>query len=478
MIRRKDRNVKPFGNLKAFVHPDKVELVIKPKSATLLEADGFQSVRERWTEAYDLRWNPHLLEGHKWWEYAGYNDDIRVTFRGRTSHLDDPRDWLSQPFPDALRLFTSGVEWSYIGFIRITSRTTDPQRYMDYLGEILADLEVLGIQTSPRELEIAANVPNSPQGRKFARLCRLSRDNPSDLVHFRQSTGRQPHSGPSRNGVREYSLSRTYQRFGDDNGDRFKRQNSGRKMLAVYYRKEVSDLDEIRVELRLGPRGCREFLRSKAYDDLLQDPNSPIPERDYQPKALCEMLNLIGSQEYLFRSRVLCERVDLDGLCRNNLKLGAIKNSLRALSTRGIRSRAVQVGVTSQEIPTEKVDMPPLKFVCPKVGSPLKGSLVSNTKSSTTNSKSIKLLTSTTLYQSHVPRPPLISTDDNLVPERVQPRNRGQKDNHVSGPDPPSKPSGRDVHRSHPTSGPDNEVNLPLVRERILTNTNTQTEEN
>ena len=334
---RSSRTIESF-RVMPVLHPDKIELRVNWQSAYLLEPEGFTDIRNSWSKNLGVVWRPPTQPSKSKWTWMASNGDFRITLIGTTCHLENPQDWLKQPFPSSEQLSHDLCQWRYIGVVRLTCKTADPRVYLQYVGKFLEHCEQMGIEETPREIEIACDVPNDEEGKRFARLCRLKRDNPSDLTHFRQGFRNKAFQGPSREGLREYSMFETYQSsdFFSDGRHKERRQNGGRCQLVVYPSNEIRPrTDDIRVELRIGPRRLREFMNSPAYESLMQSSCYPIPQRDYIPRSVSPTLNLLSFIEPLFASHVQVEVIDLDRLYKDYPETKRWK--LKSLSTRGQR---------------------------------------------------------------------------------------------------------------------------------------------
>lgn len=339
--------VPPF-EVTPVLHPDKIEMRILHTSAHLLDPKGFAEVRSIMEKELHVKWRrPTQPESLSKWTWPAVNDDVRISFIGTTAHLKDRRTWLSQPFPSSEDLSDQLCWWKYIGLMRITSKTHDPVLYLHYLSKVFQLIERIGIREVPREIEIAADVPNNPDGRRLARCVRPKRDNPLDLAHFRIGYGNKVFEGPSRDGMNEYSNFATFP--GNDVFSKERKNNDnkvgGRLQLKVYESKYVRPgTDEIRIELALGPTRLRELLKSPTLEALKLNESYPFPKRSCPAKAASPTLELLAFADFFFLENILVQDLDEQKIRRKYpiLRYQRLNN----LSIRGKRFKALSMGLT------------------------------------------------------------------------------------------------------------------------------------
>lgn len=333
------------------LHPDKIEMRIVHTSAHLLDRKGFAEVRSMLENELHVNWRrPTQPESLSKWTWSASNDDFRITFIGTTAHLEDRTAWLSKPFPSSDDLSDRLRWWSYIGLIRLTSKTHDPVLYLQYLSKVFQVIERIGIHEVPREIEIAADVPNNPEGRRLALCVRPKRDNPLDIAHFRIGYGNKVFEGPSRDGMNEYSNFATFP--GNDVFSKKRKNNDnkvgGRLQLKVYESKYVRPgTDELRIELALGPTRLRELLKSPTLEALKLNESYPFPKRSYPAKAASPTLELLAFIDFFFLENILVQDLDEQKIRRKYPVLRY--QQLNNLSIRGKRFKAISMGLTPSQ---------------------------------------------------------------------------------------------------------------------------------
>ncbi len=350
---RRTRRFPPF-DITPVLHPHKIEIRILWRSAYLLDPEGFAGIRSMMENEMQVKWRrPTQPESLSKWNWFASNDDFRITFIGTTAHLEDRTAWLSKPFPSSEDLSNQLRWWWYIGAIRLTSKTHDPALYLMYVSRFFELIERAGIYETPGEIEIACDVPNNPEGRRLAMCARLKRDSACDLVHFRAGHDNRAFEGPSRDGLAEYSNFWTYP--ADD-----------RLQLCVYPSKYVrAGTDEIRIELRIGPRKLREILRSTTLLRLMESTAYPLPDRSYGFKTISPTLNILSFIEYYFRQNVIVQDIDEEKLRQKFPLLRHRK--LSSFSVRGKRFTAFSSGLTPRQLEscTIRGHFPPMQVLYP-----------------------------------------------------------------------------------------------------------------
>lgn len=341
----------PF-DITPVLHPDKIEMRILHTSAYLLDPAGFAEIRSIIGNELHIKWRPPTQpESLSKWTWSASNDDFRITFIGTTAHLENRRAWLTQPFPSSDDLSDRLRWWSYIGLIRLTSKTNDPVLYLKYISRVFEVIERIGVHEVPREIEIAADVPNNPIGRNLALCVRLKREDPLDLRHFRVGYGNRVFEGPSPDGLREYS---NFKRFpGNDvfSEHRKGKRSGGRLQLKVYESKHIRPgTDDLRIELSLGPQRLRELLKSSTLDALKLNESYPFPHRSYPVKAVSPTLELLAFIDFLFFHNILVQDLDEQKI---RTKYTILRyQPLNKLSTRGKRFKAISMGLTPAQFET------------------------------------------------------------------------------------------------------------------------------
>jgi hypothetical protein len=335
---RQSRTLPPF-HIVPVLHPDKIEMRILPRSAHLFDPDGFSEIRAMMKNELHLKWRrPTQPKSLSTWTWSAWNDDFAVTFVGRTSHLKDKRSWLCKPFPSSWNLYYN-LRWlPDIGLVRLSPQKNDPVLYLTYISRFFELIERIGVHEVPSEIEIACDVPNNLEGRRLAMCARLKRDSSLDLAHFRVGHGNKPFEGPSRNGLAEYSNFRIYP---TDDG--------GRLQLSVYESKYVRPgTDEIRIELRIGPRKLREILKSHTIHRLMESTVYPLPHRSYELKTVSPTLNLLSFIEFFFTDNVIVQDLNNEKL---RSKFPLLKCQILSLySVRGKRFKAISLGLTPSQL--------------------------------------------------------------------------------------------------------------------------------
>jgi hypothetical protein len=333
------------------LHPDKIEMRILHSCAHLLDPKGFAEVRSIMEKELHVKWRrPTQPESLSKWTWSASNADIRISFIGTTAHLEDRTAWLSKPFPSSDDLSDRLRWWSYIGLIRLTCKTNDPVVYMKSLSKVFELIERIGIHEVPREIEIAADVPNNPTGRRLAMCVRTKRDNPLDIAHFRIGYGNRVFVGPSRDGMNEYSNFATFP--GNDVFSKKRKNNDnkvgGRLQLKVYESKYVRPgTDDIRIELALGPQRLRELLKSSTLEALKLNESYPFPHRDYPVKAVSPTLELMAFTDFFFLENILVQDLNEQKIRR---KYSVLRyQQLNNLSIRGKRFKALSMGLTPSQ---------------------------------------------------------------------------------------------------------------------------------
>lgn len=363
---RQSRRISPFEVI-PLLHPDKIEIRILHTSAYLFDPDRFAEIRSIMEKELHVKWRrPTQPESLSKWTWPAVNDDVRITFIGTTAHLEDRTAWLSKPFPSSEDLSDELLWWSYIGLIRLTSKTNDPVLYLKYVSKFLELIERIGIYEVPRIIEIAADVPNDREGRRLAMSVRLKRENPLELRHFRIGYDNRVFEGPSADGLREYTNFRKFP--GNDvwSEHRNGKRGSGRLQLKVYPSEQVRPgTDDIRIEMALGPRRLRELLKSPTLAALQEQDDSYVPGRSYVVKSVSPTLHLLGFIEYLFLENILVEDLDEENLRRKYTVLRY--QHLNNLSIRGKRFRAVSMGLTPAQFEscTARGQFPQVKALYP-----------------------------------------------------------------------------------------------------------------
>jgi len=336
------------------LHPHKIEIRLLWRSAYLLDPEGFARIRSSIENELHVKWRrPTQPESLSKWNWFASNDDFRIKFIGTTAHLEDRAGWLSKPFPSSEDLSNQLRWWWYIGTIRLTSITHDPALYLTYVSRCFELIERIGIYETPGEIEIAADVPNNPEGRKLAMCARLKRDSACDMAHFRVGHDNRPFEGPSRDGLAEYSNYCSY-------------PSDDRLQLCVYPSKYIRPgTDDIRIELRIGPRKLREILKSPALCGLMESTAYPIPDRIYDFKTISPTLNLLAFIEYFFLQNVIVQDLDEEKLRK---KFPILRyRQLSSFSVRGKRFMAFSSGLTPRQLEscTVRGHFPPMQVLYP-----------------------------------------------------------------------------------------------------------------
>jgi hypothetical protein len=342
--------LQPF-EVTSVLHPDKIEMRILHTSAHLLDPRGFAEVRSIMEKELHVKWRRPTQSGSlSKWTWSASNADFRITLIGTSAHLDDRKAWLSQPFPSSEDLSDRLRWWSYIGLIRLTSKTHDPVVYLQYLSKVFELIERIGIREVPREIEIAADVPNNREGRRLAMCVRPKRDNPLDIAHFRIGYGNKVFEGPSRDGMNEYCNFATFP--GNDVFSKERKADNnkvgGRLQLKVYESKRIRPgTDDIRIELSLGPQRLRELLKSSTLEALKLNESYPFPHRDYPVKVVSPTLELLAFIDFLFFEKILVQDLDEQKIRRKYPVLRY--QQLNNLSIRGKRFKAISMGLTPSQ---------------------------------------------------------------------------------------------------------------------------------
>lgn len=350
---RQSRKLSPFDTVPV-LHADKIEMRILHTSAYLLDPGGFAEIRSMLESELHVKWRPPTQpESLSKWTWVASNEDFRITFIGTTAHLEDRRAWLSKPFPSSDDLSDRLRWWSYIGLIRLTSKTHDSVLYLKHVSKFFELIERLGIYEVPREIEIAADVPNNPTGRRLAMCVRPKRDNPLDLAHFRIGYGNSVFEGPSRDGMNEYCNFATFP--GNDVFSQKRKKNNnkigGRLQLKVYPSRHVRPgTDDIRIELALGPRRLREIMKSPNLVALKQSDSYPFLQRSYPVKAISPTLELLAFIDNFFCDNILVQDLDEQKIRRKYPVLRY--QPLNKLSIRGKRFKAISMGLTPAQFET------------------------------------------------------------------------------------------------------------------------------
>jgi hypothetical protein len=361
-----------YTSTRPLVYAHKIETRPNWRSAHLFDYDGFHEFRSQCKKELRVRWkSPTQPKSLSRWTWTAISDALCLTVVGVTAHLEDRAAWQSQPFPSPEQLSDELRHWNYIGLLRLSPETSDPEIYTDHIGRFFQLIERWGIHERTREIEIACDTPNTEEGRKLVKHFNLKNNNPLDLVHFRQGHGNKPYPGPSRDGLKEYLHWDTYPAndvFSEKKGKYVKRQNGGRTQLVTYPSKEIRpDTDDIHTELRLGPLRLYEFQRTGAFESMMESPAWPILKRDYSPKVISPTLTLLGLIEPIWRHHVCMEELDIPNLYVE--KPESKRGKLKSLSARGQRFKLAKAGLTKKEINRYfiKTDLPSFQVITPGI---------------------------------------------------------------------------------------------------------------
>lgn len=345
------------------VHPDKIEVFLPNtvRNAEILSA-CFHDLARAWTSRWDLKWRDFRKASDAWnrwksWEIVGTCDLLEITAHGHAYHVQETDrglrtfsepHWISNPFPNPNQL---GVYFNYrhLGWLRVTDcRKNDPLLYTDSVFDVLRDIAGLGVLDFPRRIEIAMDIPDVDLARELRLSLRLRRSNPRSLVHFLPGLQGHIFHGPGMDGDREYEHFFGY-------------VTDGIRQLAFYPRWPDGFY---RIELRMGPRSLRRYIRSHAFQEI----------RD--PEIRSTTLAVLATMQTLTEKNIIREGLDLPRL--HTAHPSAKGLGLEHLSIRGQRYRLVGNGLSLEEINqySVRLPMPPMTIIKPiEVGGLLRGTV-------------------------------------------------------------------------------------------------------
>jgi len=356
-------------NTNVIAHVDKIEIYF-PKNAhnAAILSTRFHDLTRAYTDRLEaLQWIDHAKildqEGNwKDWQIVGTNDHVKIAIRGRAYHITETDrktrlfgepHWLDVPFPNAIQCTEIYPHHVHLGRVKITDPAKDaPINYNAHLSVVLHELEAFGIETFPKQIEIALDCTDHDLAVDLIQTTRLKWANAVDLVHFRPGLQGRPFSGPSPDGDREYQAFRSF-------------PQEGTRLLVCYPRWPEHGYH--RTELRLGPRSLRRFYRSKAFLKELSHGEA----RHLQTAS--PTAQILAMMPTLLRRNLMRERLDLDTLYREYPRATLL--GLEGLSIRGQYYRLLSVGFSTHQIRryTLRLDFPPMTILTPTNAGAFKG---------------------------------------------------------------------------------------------------------
>jgi len=339
-------------------HPDMIEMFFRNSWTNVqILPRAIPNLRESLTDTFGVTWRQGTYGQHGQCLVHGWNDEVRITISGRAGSAENP-SLGGYPFSQQrLHEFRTDHPYWYPGGMRLSTKTkSDPYRYCDYLYNVFALIEQLGIDEIPRIIEYALDVYGDPD--PFRKAVRLKHDAPRDFCHYGDEGY---HPGGSKDCRHtEYSMRSTFQPRKEDP---YRKQNRYHRTLTCYHREEQNFY---RVELRLGYRYLKHFYGSLRYERQIELPSTPLLSRDYTVTIVSPTLDLIGFMPYFVRTQLTCETMDLESLFRANPVTRYWH--LTGQSVRHIRYRLFNAGFSTKDVSkfSSGLKMPSITYVLPR----------------------------------------------------------------------------------------------------------------
>ena len=353
-------------------HPDKVEVRFPSteRNCELLTAHLYDNLMRTWSLRHHFDWmdKRKIFDQHgRWkaWEIVGVSDELQINVGGWAYHLsedygrirlfDDP-GWWENPFPTTRELehyyWRNGFR--HVGWLRVTDPVKNtPEVYTKAVTQILLDIEALGVEEQPHEIEIALDAYEERAADLLRRHARLKGGQDLKVSHSKPNLFRQNRfPRPSPDGDWEYQQREVYTR---------------RRLrdLFCYPRR---DHGFYRTELRFGSAFLNKYYGSpsfaKAYSTALGDPWEFI--NSDRPSFSGQTLKILETIESLVKNNLILETLDVERIDREHAP-GSRFWKLSGLSVRGQRYTLRQVGLTNTDIAryASSIALPKIQFLRP-----------------------------------------------------------------------------------------------------------------